>query len=153
MRIIFATGNEGKMREIRMIMADLGLEILSMKEAGLFADVDENGLVRLVGEGKTILTIVSREQPQLKIEIPVIVKQPEKPTEEEPATKELTTEATTTEKPTENPADKPVNNGGNDKVNIPGVSGFELEGKIPDSGGSNTEESKNEDKNIDQKLK
>ena len=43
MRIIFATGNEGKMREIRMIMADLGLEILSMKEAGLFADVDENG--------------------------------------------------------------------------------------------------------------
>ena len=43
MRIIFATGNEGKMREIRMIMADLGLEILSMKEAGLFAEVDENG--------------------------------------------------------------------------------------------------------------
>ena len=43
MRIIFATGNEGKMREIRMIMADLGLEILSMKEAGLFADVEENG--------------------------------------------------------------------------------------------------------------
>ena len=43
MRIIFATGNEGKMREIRMIMADLGLEILSMKEAGLYADVDENG--------------------------------------------------------------------------------------------------------------
>lgn len=43
MRIIFATGNEGKMREIRMIMSDLGLEILSMKEAGLYADVDENG--------------------------------------------------------------------------------------------------------------
>lgn len=43
MRIIFATGNEGKMREIRMIMADLGLEILSMKEAGLYADVEENG--------------------------------------------------------------------------------------------------------------
>lgn len=43
MRIIFATGNEGKMREIRMIMEDLGLEILSMKEAGLWAEVDENG--------------------------------------------------------------------------------------------------------------
>lgn len=43
MRIIFATGNEGKMREIRMIMEDLGLEILSMKEAGLKADVEENG--------------------------------------------------------------------------------------------------------------
>lgn len=43
MRIIFATGNEGKMREIRMIMADLGLEILSMKEAGICVEVDENG--------------------------------------------------------------------------------------------------------------
>ena len=35
MRIIFATTNEGKMREIRMIMADLGVEILSMKEAAV----------------------------------------------------------------------------------------------------------------------
>ncbi len=43
MRIIFATGNEGKMREIRMILADLGLELLSMKEAGLAADIEENG--------------------------------------------------------------------------------------------------------------
>ena len=43
MRIIFATGNEGKMREIRMIREYLGLEILSMKEAGLKADIDENG--------------------------------------------------------------------------------------------------------------
>lgn len=42
-RIIFATGNEGKMREIRMIMADLGLEILSMKEAGIDADIVEDG--------------------------------------------------------------------------------------------------------------
>ena len=40
--IIFATGNEGKMREIRMIMADLGLEILSMKEAGIFVEVVED---------------------------------------------------------------------------------------------------------------
>lgn len=43
MRIIFATGNEGKMREIRMIMGDLGMEILSMKEAGIQADIEENG--------------------------------------------------------------------------------------------------------------
>ena len=43
MRIIFATGNAGKMREIRMIMADLGLEIQSMKEAGVEVDIDENG--------------------------------------------------------------------------------------------------------------
>ena len=33
-RIIFATGNEGKMREVRAILADLGLPVLSMKEAG-----------------------------------------------------------------------------------------------------------------------
>ena len=33
-KIVFATGNEGKMREVRLILADLGMEILSMKEAG-----------------------------------------------------------------------------------------------------------------------
>ena len=43
MRIIFATTNEGKMREIRMIMADLGVEILSMKEAGCSLDIVEDG--------------------------------------------------------------------------------------------------------------
>lgn len=42
-KIIFATGNEGKMREVRMIMEDLGVEILSMKEAGIDVDVEENG--------------------------------------------------------------------------------------------------------------
>lgn len=42
-RVVFATGNMGKMREIRMIMADLGLEILSMKEAGVDVDITENG--------------------------------------------------------------------------------------------------------------
>ena len=30
-RIIFATGNEGKMREVREILADLGMEVVSMK--------------------------------------------------------------------------------------------------------------------------
>ena len=42
-QIIFATGNAGKIREIREIMADTGAEILSMKEAGLTADIEENG--------------------------------------------------------------------------------------------------------------
>ena len=42
-RIIFATGNEGKMREIRSILADLGLPVLSMKEAGVSLDIEENG--------------------------------------------------------------------------------------------------------------
>ena len=30
-KLIFATTNEGKMKEIRMILADLGMEILSLK--------------------------------------------------------------------------------------------------------------------------
>lgn len=42
-KIIFATSNSGKMREIREIMQDLGVEILSMKEAGIEADIVEDG--------------------------------------------------------------------------------------------------------------
>lgn len=41
--IIFATGNEHKMVEIRMILSDLGAEILSQKEAGIDVDVVEDG--------------------------------------------------------------------------------------------------------------
>ncbi len=41
--IIFATGNENKMKEIRMILSDLGMPILSMKEAGIEVDVVEDG--------------------------------------------------------------------------------------------------------------
>lgn len=37
-RMIFATGNENKMVEIREILGDLPLEILSMKQAGIRAD-------------------------------------------------------------------------------------------------------------------
>ena len=42
-KIVFATSNENKMKEIRMILADLGMPIVSMKEAGIDVDVDENG--------------------------------------------------------------------------------------------------------------
>ncbi|MFI3238060.1 MAG: RdgB/HAM1 family non-canonical purine NTP pyrophosphatase [Lachnospiraceae bacterium] len=42
-KIIFATGNEGKMKEVRAILADTGMEVLSMKEAQISVDVDENG--------------------------------------------------------------------------------------------------------------
>ena len=42
-KIIFATGNEGKMKEIRMILADLPVEVISMKEAGLDVDIVEDG--------------------------------------------------------------------------------------------------------------
>lgn len=42
-KIIFATGNEGKMKEIRMILEDLGLPVYSMKEAGIEVAIEENG--------------------------------------------------------------------------------------------------------------
>jgi XTP/dITP diphosphohydrolase len=42
-RIIFATGNAGKVKEIRMIMADTGMEVVSMKDAGIKVDIEENG--------------------------------------------------------------------------------------------------------------
>ena len=42
-KIVFATGNAGKVKEIRMILADLGMEVLSMKEAGIRLDIEEDG--------------------------------------------------------------------------------------------------------------
>lgn len=42
-RIIFATGNEGKMKEVRMILADLGYEILSLKDIGYDKEIIEDG--------------------------------------------------------------------------------------------------------------
>ena len=48
-RIIFATGNQNKMREIREIMQGFRvngeeIEILSMKEAGVYTDIVEDGM-------------------------------------------------------------------------------------------------------------
>lgn len=47
-KIIFATGNQGKMREVRKILANLKIEgeeteILSMKEAGIDIEITEDG--------------------------------------------------------------------------------------------------------------
>lgn len=42
-RLVFATGNQGKIREIREILGDSIPEILSMKEAGIVADIVEDG--------------------------------------------------------------------------------------------------------------
>ena len=58
-KIIFATGNAHKMVEIRMILSDLGMEILSQKEAGITADIiedgttfEENALIKATGIAK-----------------------------------------------------------------------------------------------------
>ena len=42
-KIIFATGNEGKIKEIKMIFEDTQWEVLSMKDVGIQVDVEENG--------------------------------------------------------------------------------------------------------------
>lgn len=42
-KIIFATGNEGKMKEIRDILSDLDVKVLSMKEAGINVEIVEDG--------------------------------------------------------------------------------------------------------------
>lgn len=42
-RLIFATTNQGKMDEIRMIMADTGFEILSMRDLDININIEETG--------------------------------------------------------------------------------------------------------------
>ena len=42
-RLIFATGNEHKMKEIREILDESKYEIISMKEAGVDIDIVEDG--------------------------------------------------------------------------------------------------------------
>lgn len=42
-KIVFATTNEGKMKEIRMILKDLPYQVCSLKELGIFVDIEENG--------------------------------------------------------------------------------------------------------------
>ena len=43
MKIVFATGNAGKMREIRDILADVDAEVLSLRDLGLRSEADETG--------------------------------------------------------------------------------------------------------------
>ncbi|MBO5192510.1 MAG: XTP/dITP diphosphatase [Lachnospiraceae bacterium] len=42
-KVIFATGNAGKIREAGEILAELGMEVVSMKEAKVVAEPEENG--------------------------------------------------------------------------------------------------------------
>ena len=43
MRIIFATGNKDKLREIRQILSDCSIEVISMKDAGIEGEAEETG--------------------------------------------------------------------------------------------------------------
>ena len=42
-KILFATSNKGKLREIREILSGLDCEVLSLADAGITSDVEENG--------------------------------------------------------------------------------------------------------------
>ena len=42
-RIVFATGNRDKLKEIREIAAKFGMEVVSMKDAGYDMEIEENG--------------------------------------------------------------------------------------------------------------
>ncbi|MGL4737349.1 MAG: XTP/dITP diphosphatase [Cellulosilyticaceae bacterium] len=42
-QIIFATQNQGKVKEIKEILSDLPVEVLTMSEAGLDMEIEENG--------------------------------------------------------------------------------------------------------------
>ena len=42
-KIIFATNNADKFKEIREIMGDLGLDVVAMGEAGIVLDIEETG--------------------------------------------------------------------------------------------------------------
>ena len=66
--IIFATGNKNKMIEIRMILADLGCKILSQKEAGIQADVVEDGQTfeENVLIKATTIADIARKMPEYK---------------------------------------------------------------------------------------
>lgn len=57
-RIIFATTNEGKMKEIRLILNDLNYDVVSMKEADINVDIVEDGLTfeeNAIIKAKTIM--------------------------------------------------------------------------------------------------
>lgn len=41
-KIIFASNNEGKIKEVKQICSDMNVEIISMKEAGIELDIEEN---------------------------------------------------------------------------------------------------------------
>lgn len=42
-KIIFATTNQGKVREVKMMMEDFGVDFVTMKDAGIDIDIVEDG--------------------------------------------------------------------------------------------------------------
>ena len=64
-QIIFATGNQGKMREIRAILGDMKWDVVSMKEAGINPEIDENGATfaeNAVIKAQTVADALAKEK-------------------------------------------------------------------------------------------
>lgn len=61
--LIFATANEGKMKEIRMILEDLGYDVLSLNDMQLDITIEENGVTfeeNAVIKAKVIMEITNK---------------------------------------------------------------------------------------------
>ena len=59
-RIIFATTNENKVREVNMMMEDFDVELCTMKQAGVDVDIVEDGVTfeeNAIIKAKTIMEI------------------------------------------------------------------------------------------------
>lgn len=71
MKIVFATGNKNKMKEIREILGGLGMDIISMADAGVSDDIvedgttfEENSMIKAKGVAAALL----KADPQLASE-------------------------------------------------------------------------------------
>ncbi|MDE5777800.1 MAG: XTP/dITP diphosphatase [Lachnospiraceae bacterium] len=74
-RLIFATGNENKMKEICMILGDLNYEILSMKEAGIDMEIvedgttfEENAVIKATAISKAVGCLVLADDSGLEVD-------------------------------------------------------------------------------------
>lgn len=74
-KVIFATSNEGKMKEVRSILEDLGMEVFSMKEAGIQVEVvedgstfEENAVIKAAGIAKKCGEIVLADDSGLEVD-------------------------------------------------------------------------------------
>lgn len=74
-KIVFATGNSGKIKEIQRIMSDVGMEIVTMKDAGIELDIEESGstyeenaLIKARAVAACVDTIVMADDSGLEID-------------------------------------------------------------------------------------
>jgi XTP/dITP diphosphohydrolase len=74
-KIVFATGNAGKVKEVQAILADLGMEVVTMKEEGIELDIvedgttyEENALIKVREVAKYTDAIVMADDSGIEIE-------------------------------------------------------------------------------------